>query len=207
MHSTSSSTSRTRRIARRAIIAAAAAGIAAGSAAAAPAAFAGGTPGPIGQYTGTVLVASTLTIQPQQNAFTMNAVPGTTTSTVPFTITCGSSDSAGYSLVESLVTQFGSIPDTSWSTDTYAFSNGAFVTTPVTYDAAGDVVTLFATGQLSGHTGVSSSGSPVYSPVANFVPVGTDVVTTTVHLALPAGFPGSPSTGYAGAFNYQIIGA
>lgn len=206
MSSTTSKTSRRARFARRAAIAAAGLGVIGATAiAATPNAFAASTPGPAGQLNGTVIVTSTLSIQPSSGSFTLTATPGQTTSTTPFTITVGSSDGGGYSLVEALTTPFGSLPDTEWATDTYAFDAGsnAYVTTPQTYDAAGDALTIFQTNALSGNTG---NNTPGFAP-APYSSAGSDVFTTVLHLALPANQPGSSGSGIHGAFDYQVIGA
>ena len=185
----------------------AAVAIAAAAAAAAilPASSAFAANGPSSSYTGTVVIASTLNIQPSTGSFTLNAVPGQTASPPPFTITLTSSDSAGYSVAQALTTQFGSIPNPNWSTDVAVPPDGTSTnnwhSTPTAYNAAGDAITVFSWGGVSGSAGNGVSGGPVSSSG------GDDIFSTQVHLALPGNYPGSPAGGYHGAFNYTIIGA
>ncbi len=141
----------------------------------------------------------------------MTANPGQTTSIVPFQITVGSSDGSGYALTEGLTQQFGSLPNTDWSTDQWAqvgtLPNGSesFALTDPSYDAAGDALTLFSTNTVSGSTGSTSTGAvPNAYP---YSPDGThDVFTTILHLTLPANQPGSPNGGYSGSFDYMVTG-
>lgn len=220
MSSTNSKTSRIR--SRRRIAIAAVAGAAAlGIVGTTSPAFASGTPGPAGVLSGTVIVPSTLSIAPSTGSFSITAQPGVTTDVPAFTITTGSSDGSGYSLIEKVQQQFGTLPNTDWATDVWTLTSrggngsGNYALTDPAFDTAGDAITLFSTSTdpaqdfLSGLTGLTAT-SPVPNahPYSDGNPGTHDIFTSVLHLSLPANQPGSPGdNGYQGSFDYQVIGS
>lgn len=172
-------------------------------------AFAAQTPPAGGVLNGTVIVTSTLTIQPAEGSFSMTAAPGTTTDATPFTVTIGSSDSAGYALTLSVMTPFGvpghpaAIPNTDWTTDVWTGNQSlGYTPTKPAFDVGGDAITLFSTPNVSGNAGPQPTSQTW--PWSNAS--ADDVYTTDLHLTLPADAPGSPANGYTGAFQYEVIG-
>ena len=145
---------------------------------------------------GYVAVSSVLNVQPSTGSFSLIGTPGVTTSPPPFSLTLTSSDAAGYSLTERLPNQFGSIPNSDWSTDVWQ-QTGASCRRPRS--------TMRATRSrcTPPRTRAATPGDIRRAAVLE----RERIYESRAHLSLPTAYPGTAAAGVNGAFVYEIIGA
>ena len=219
MSSTTSKTSRRRRLAARL----AAAGVLAAGTGFATATAAGAAPMCSGsncsQYSGSIVVSSALSLFPSSGTFPQLLVaPGSGQQPIqPFVLDVDSTDSAGASLT--VVLDSGSataLPFSDFATDSWTNA-----TTPVKGQspfAAGPVAIYSVsapTGNIANHCSNNSTNATVPCTVSqsggaiNNVqqPLNSDILPIGFYITVPSGTPGSPAAGDSVAFDLALTGA
>lgn len=223
-NSTTSRTASRRRFARRAAIATAAAATGIGAVAVASPASAAPAPCSSGgsqcsQFSGQIVVSSSLTLQPSTGTWgTATFSPDGVQHTVgTFVLDVDSTDSAGSNLTVGIPNALTALPDHEFATDTFT-PTGTKGQAPFTDD--GNPVNVYdittPTGNapgndclnsVDGFTGLCSVRAQASQLNGTTLPHDSDVLGLGVYLTVPTGTAGSPAAGYSQAFNYNLTGA
>lgn len=217
MSSSTSTIARRRRLAARlaaASVLAAGAGFATATAASA-APCQGST---CSQYSGSIVISSSLSLFPSAGTFsTLTVAPGAGQLPItPFVLDVDSTDSAGADLtVLSDANNSPNLPFSDFATDTWSAAStpvkgqSPFASGPVS------VYSLTApTGGIASHCATNQPvsvpctvGSNGYAINGQQQPAGSDILPLGLWITVPSGTPGSPASGYSTAFDYALTGA